>query len=117
MNAIAHDPVHSSLDRVVNLWPDDPAEDTLGVWQWAAMFSATGVALVTLVLAIILQTAYHVLISLWIWLGLPLLFVAKAAMHIGRVGSDRIRAWSDLGRPRRVRHLGRRSGLRSTSSP
>jgi hypothetical protein len=55
MNAIAHDPVHRSVDRVVDLWPEDPAEDALemGLWQWGAMFAATGVALVTLVLAII----------------------------------------------------------------
>ena len=47
MNAIAHDPVHSSVDRVVNLWPEDPAEDTLemGLRQRTALFSATGVAL------------------------------------------------------------------------
>jgi hypothetical protein len=103
MNAIAHDPVHSSVDRVLNLWPEDPAEDALetGLWQWAGLFAATGVALVTLVLAIVLQTAYHGVILLWIWLGLPLLFVAKAAAHIGRVGIDRIRAWSDLEPPQK----------------
>jgi hypothetical protein len=69
----------------VNLWPEDSAEDALEMrlWQWAAMFAATGVALVTLVLAIILQTAYHGVILLWIWLGLPFLFVAKAFAHIG----------------------------------
>jgi hypothetical protein len=95
MNAIAHDPVHCSVDRVVDLWPEDPAEDALemGLWQWGAMFAATGVALVTLVLAIILQTAYHGVILLWIWLGLPLLFVAKASAHIGAAGAGRIRAW------------------------
>jgi hypothetical protein len=68
----------------------------MGLWQWAAMFAATGVALVTLVLAIILQTAYYGVILLWIWLGLPLLFVAKAFAHIGAAGADRIRAWLDL---------------------
>jgi hypothetical protein len=95
MNAIAHDPVHRSVDRVVDLWPEDPAEDALemGLWQWGAMFAATGVALVTLVLAIILQTAYHGVILLWTWLGLPLLFVAKAFAHIGAAGAGRIRAW------------------------
>jgi hypothetical protein len=94
MNAIAHDPVRS-VDRVVDLWPEDPAEDALemGLWQWGAMFAATGVALVTLVLAIILQTAYHGVILLWTWLGLPLLFVAKAFAHIGAAGAGRIRAW------------------------
>ena len=97
MNAIAHDSAHDSLDRVIDLWPDDPTEDTLelGLWQWGAVFAATGVALVTLVLAIILQTAYHGVILLWIWLGLPLLFVAKALAHIGAAGADRMRAWLD----------------------
>jgi hypothetical protein len=53
------------------------------------------VALVALVLAIILQTAYHGVILLWISLGLPLLFVAKALAHIGAAGADRMRAWLD----------------------
>ncbi len=46
MNAIAHDSMLGSLDRVINLWPDDPADDTLemGLWQRAAMFAALGVA-------------------------------------------------------------------------
>jgi hypothetical protein len=95
MNATAHDSVHSSLDSVINLWPEDPAEDTLemGLRQRAAMFAALGVALVTLVLAIVLQTAYHGVILLWIWLGLPLLLLAKAIAHIGAAGLDRVRAW------------------------
>lgn len=92
MNAIAHDPVHTSGDRVVDLWPDDPAEDAREVWQRAAMVAATGVALVTLVLAIILQTAYHGVILLWTWLGLPLLFAAKAFARIGAAGAGRTRA-------------------------
>jgi hypothetical protein len=96
MNAIAHDSTHDSLDRVIDLWPDDPTEDTLELrlWQWGAVF-ATGVALVALVLAIILQTACHGVILLWISLGLPLLFVAKALAHIGAAGADRMRAWLD----------------------
>src|SRR4029450_8138144 len=57
------------------------------------MFAATGVALVTLVLAVILQTVYHGVILLWIWLGLALLFVAKAFAHLGAAGPARIRAW------------------------
>jgi hypothetical protein len=95
MNAIARDPVHSSVDRVVNLWPEDPAEDTfeMGLRQRAAMFAALGVALVTLVLAIVLQTAYHGVILLWISLGLPLLLLAKAIADIGAAGLDRVRAW------------------------
>jgi|SRR6188508_512634 len=94
MNAIAHDPLHISLDRVVNLWPEDSADDTLemGLRQRAGMVAALGVALVTLVLAIVLQTAYHGVILLWIWLGLPLL-LAKAIAHIGAAGLDRVRAW------------------------
>jgi hypothetical protein len=56
------------------------------------MVAALGVALVTLVLAIVLQTAYHGVILLWIWLGLPLL-LAKAIAHIGAAGLDRVRAW------------------------
>jgi hypothetical protein len=102
MNAIAHDPVHSSVDRVVNLWPEDPAEDTLdmGLRHRAAMFAALGVALVTLVLAIVLQTAYHGVILLWTWLALPLLFVAKALAHIGPAGADRMRARLDPVPPR-----------------
>jgi hypothetical protein len=94
MNATAHDSVDSSLDRVINLWPEDPAEDTLemGLRQRAAMFAALGVALVTLVLAIVLQTAYHGVILLWIWFGLPLLLLAKAIAHIGAAGLDRVRA-------------------------
>jgi hypothetical protein len=97
MNAITHDPVHSSLDRVINLWPEDPAEDTLemGLRQRAALFSATGVALAGLFTAIVLQTAYHAVILLWVSLGLPLLFAPKAIAHIGRAAVDRIRAWSD----------------------
>jgi hypothetical protein len=94
MNAIAHDPLHISLDRVVNLWPEDSAEDTLemGLRQRAGMVAALGVALVTLVLAIVLQTAYHGVILLWIWLGLPLLLLAKAIAHIGAAGLERVRA-------------------------
>jgi hypothetical protein len=99
MNAIAHESAHDSLDGVINLWPEDLAEDTLekGLWQSAAMFAATGLALLILVLAIVLQTAYHGVILLWIWLGLPLLLIAKAIAQTGRAGVDRIRAWSDPG--------------------
>ena len=97
MNATAHDSVHSSLDRVITLWPEDPAEDTLemGLRQRAALFSAMGVALAGLFTAIVLQTAYHAVILLWVSLGLPLLFAAKTIAHIGRAAVDRIRAWSD----------------------
>jgi hypothetical protein len=97
MNATAHDSVHSSLDRVINLWTEDPAEDTLemGLRQRTALFSATGVALAGLFTAIVLQTAYHAVILLWVLLGLPLLFAAKAIAHIGRAAVDRIRARSD----------------------
>jgi hypothetical protein len=104
MNATAHDSVHSSLDRVINLWPEDPAEDTLelGLWQRAALFSATGVALAGLFTAIVLQTAYHALILLWVSLALPLLFAAKPIAHIGRAAVDRIRAWSDPRPPQRA---------------
>jgi hypothetical protein len=103
MNATAHDSVHSSLDRVINLWPEDPAEDTLamGLRQRAALFSATGVALAGLFAAIVLQTAYHALILLWVSLGLPLLFAAKPIAHMGRAAVDRIRAWSDTRPPQR----------------
>jgi hypothetical protein len=84
MNATAHESVNSSLDRVINLWPEDPAEDTLemGLRQRAALFSATGVGLAGLFAAIVLQTAYHAVILLWVLFGLPLLFVAKAIAHI-----------------------------------
>jgi hypothetical protein len=103
MNAIAHDSAHSSLDRVINLWPEDPAEDTLemGLPQRAVLFSATGVALAGLFTAIVLQTAYHAVILLWISLGLPLLFAAKPIAHIGRAAVDRIFAWSDPRPPQR----------------
>jgi hypothetical protein len=108
MNAIAHDSAHDSLNEVINLWPEDLAEGTLkrGLWQSAAMFAATGLALLTLVLAIVLQTAYHGVILLWIWFGLPLLFVAKAIARIGGGGLDRIRAWSDPA-PRQSREASR----------
>jgi hypothetical protein len=97
MNAIAHDSAHSSLDRVINLWAEDPAEDTLEMElrQRAVLFSATGVALAGLFTAIVLQTAYHAVILLWVALGLPLLFAAKTIAHIGRAAVDRIFAWSD----------------------
>jgi hypothetical protein len=103
MNATAHDSVHSSLDRVINLWTEDPAEDTLemGLRQRTALFSATGVALAGLFTAIVLQTAYHAVILLWVLLGLPLLFAAKAIAHIGRAAVDRIRARSDPRPPQR----------------
>jgi hypothetical protein len=107
MNAIAHDSAHSSLDRVTNLWPEDPAEDTLelGLRQRAVLFSATAVALAGLFAAIVLQTAYHAVILLWVSLGLPLLFAAKPIAHIGRAALDRIRARSDPRPPQRgVRH-------------
>jgi hypothetical protein len=47
MNAMAHNSTVASIDRVINLWPEDPAEDTLemGLRQRAALLSATGVAL------------------------------------------------------------------------
>jgi hypothetical protein len=101
MNATAHDSVHSSLDRVINLWPEDPAEDTLemGLRQRAALFSATGVALAGLFTAIVLQTAYHAVILLWVSLGLPLLFVARAVARTGAAGFDRIPAWLGPGPP------------------
>jgi hypothetical protein len=94
MNATAHDSVHSLLDRVDNLWPEDFAEDTfeVGLRQRAALFSATGVALAGLFTAIVFQTAYHAVILLWVSLGLPLLFVAKALAHSGAAGVERVRA-------------------------
>jgi hypothetical protein len=97
MNATAQNSVPSSIDRVINLWPEDPAEDTLemGLRQRAALFSATGIALAGLFTAIVLQTAYHAVIMLWVSLGLPVLFAAKPIAHIGRAAVDRIRAWSD----------------------
>jgi hypothetical protein len=103
MNAIAHDSVNSSLNRVINLWPEDPAEDALemGLRQRAALFSATGVALAGLFTAIVLQTAYHAVILLWVSLGLPLLFATRPIAHIGRAAVDRIRAWSTSGPPKR----------------
>ena len=103
MNATAHASVHSSLDRVINLWPEDPAEDSLemGLRQRAVLFSATGVALAGLFNAIVLQTAYHAVILLWVSLGLPVLFAAKPIAHIGRAAVDRIRAWSDPRPPQR----------------
>jgi len=101
MNAIAHDSVHSSIDRVIDLWPGEPAEDEMGLGQRAALFSATGVALVGLFTAIVLQTAYHAVILLWVALGLPLLFAAKPIAHIGWAALDRVRAWSDPRPPRK----------------
>ena len=97
MNATAQDSVHSSIDRVINLWPEEPAEDTLemGLRQRAVLFSATGVELAGLFTAIVLQTAYHAVILLWVSLGLPLLFAAQTIAHIGRAALDRIPAWSD----------------------
>jgi hypothetical protein len=101
MDAIAHDSGPSSLDRVISLWPEDPGDDTMemGLRQRAALFSATGVALAGLFTAIVLQTAYHAVILLWVSLGLPLLFAAETIAHIGRAGVDRMRAWSDSGPP------------------
>jgi hypothetical protein len=103
MNTTAHDPVETSLDRVINLWPDEPADDTLemGLRERAALFSALGVGLAGLFTAVVLQTAYHALILLWVSLGLPLLFAAKPIAHIGRAAVDRVRAWSDLRPPQR----------------
>jgi hypothetical protein len=103
MNATAHDSTLDSLDRVINLWPEDPADDTpkMEMRQKAAMFAAFGVALVALVLTIVLQTAYHGVILLWSLFGLPLFFIAKAIAHIGRGGFGRVRAWSDPRRPQR----------------
>jgi hypothetical protein len=118
MNAIAHDSAHSSLDRVINLWPEDRAEDAveMGLRQRAVLFSATAVALAGLFTATVLQTAYHAVILLWVSLGLPLLFAAKPIAHIGRAGIDRLRARSDVAPPKVVRDLGKRFALRSTSS-
>ena len=103
MNATAHDSALTSLDKVINLWPDDPGEDTaeMGLRQAATMLAVTGVALVGLFTAIVLQTAYHAAILLWVLLGLPLLFAAKAIAHIGRAAVDRIRARSDPRPPQR----------------
>jgi hypothetical protein len=95
MNATAHASVDSSLDRVINLWPEEPAEGEMGLRQRAVLFSATGVALAGLFTAIVLQTAYHAVILLWVSLGLPLLFAAKPIAHIGRAAVDRARARSD----------------------
>jgi hypothetical protein len=61
------------------------------------LFSGTGVALAGLFTAIVLQTAYHAVILLWVSLGLPLLFAAKPIAHIGAAGVDHIRAWLDPG--------------------
>jgi hypothetical protein len=61
-----------TADGFRSVWREDPAEDTLemGLRQRAALFSATGVALAGLFTAIVLQTAYHALILLWVSLGL-----------------------------------------------
>jgi hypothetical protein len=101
MNATAHASLDSSLDRVINLWPEEPAEGEMGLRQRAVLFSATGVALAALFTAIVLQTAYHAVILLWVSLGLPLLFAAKPFAHIGRAAVDRARARSDPRPPQR----------------
>jgi hypothetical protein len=115
MNATAHDSALTSLDKVINLWPDDPGEDTaeMGLRQAATMLAVTGVALVGLFTAIVLQTAYHAAILLWIWFGLPLLFVAKAIAHIGRAGVDRIRH-ARAGAGSKYNHLQRQLALVAT---
>src|SRR4030095_14406723 len=73
----------------------EPAEGEMGLRQRAVLFSATGMALAGVFAAIVLQTAYHAVILLWVSLGLPVLFAAKPSAHIGRAAVDRIRAWSD----------------------
>jgi hypothetical protein len=91
MNAVAHD---SALTSVDNVWPEDPGEDgvEMGLQQRAAVYAATGVALVGHFTAIVLQTAYHAVNMLRISLGLRLLLVAKAIAHIGAASADRLRA-------------------------
>lgn len=95
MNAIAHQSALTTFDEGIDLWPDDPDEDTakLALSQSAVVAAAIGVALVGLLIAIVLQTTYHALILLWIWFGLPLLFAARAIARIGAAGVDRVRVW------------------------
>jgi hypothetical protein len=101
MNETSQNSTVRSLDGVVDVWTEHSTEDTLemGLWQRGMVVGALGVGLVTLVLAIVLQTAYHGVILLWILFGLPLLFVARAVGHLGAAGANRVRARLDA-RPR-----------------
>jgi len=97
MNAVAHDSAPTSLDNVINLWPDDPGEGTVGMAfrQGAAMFAAAGVALAGLVAAIVLQTVYHGAILLWI------LFGARPAPPPSRCLNHEDASVADVAVPRR----------------
>jgi hypothetical protein len=41
-----------------------------------------GVATIVLLSAVVLQTAYHAVLLLWVWFGLPLVLAAAAAARI-----------------------------------
>jgi hypothetical protein len=55
------------------------------------LLAAVLVGLILLVGAIVLQTAYHALLLLGIWVGLPSLFVAKAVGRRAMAGAKRAR--------------------------
>jgi hypothetical protein len=64
--------------------PDLLAEGRFeGMRRTTAIFAVMAVAIVVLLTAVILQTAYHALILLWFWVGTPLLVLAKAVVHAG----------------------------------
>jgi hypothetical protein len=69
-------------------WIDDetPVRDLLaegrfeGMRRTSAIFAVMAVAIVVLLAAVIVQTAYHALLLLWIWIGAPSLLLAKTLM-------------------------------------
>lgn len=48
-----------------------------GMRRTSAIFAVMALAIVVLLAAVIVQTAYHALLLVWIWIGAPSLLLAK----------------------------------------
>jgi hypothetical protein len=80
--SIEHDP---ELDFAIpDLWPDEPDPDPreTSVWGGALFIALTSVGVIVLLGVALFQTGYRVVATSWIWIGLPVVRAAAAAVRI-----------------------------------
>jgi hypothetical protein len=71
------------ITAVLNLWPaePDPGPRQAGLWRGAAAIALTGVAMILLLVAVVVQSGYRAVLLIWVGVGLPLVLLAAAAVR------------------------------------